>query len=204
MDLTGATDIAAPPDVVWRALNDPDVLSRAIPGSEGVTRLSDTEFEAVASAAIGPVRARFKGKVALSNIKPPSSYTISGEGSGGVAGFAKGSADVSLEPISTGTRLHYAVKAQVGGKLAQIGQRLIDGAARKLADEFFQRFSQIVAEPVPMAPGPAPETTAQAATAATAPTIAASTTSDGLPQIVWIPLLVIVVAVIVVAALLLT
>jgi carbon monoxide dehydrogenase subunit G len=203
MDLTGATDIPAPTDVVWRALNDPDVLSRAIPGSEGVTRVSDTEFEAVASAAIGPVKARFKGKVVLSNINPPSSYTISGEGSGGVAGFAKGSADVTLEPIPTGTRLHYTVKAQVGGKLAQIGQRLIDGAARKLSDDFFARFSEIVAQPIPVTQVPtldasSPPVAAQAAST-TAPTVA-----DGLPQIVWIPLLVTAVVAIVVAALVLT
>jgi carbon monoxide dehydrogenase subunit G len=192
MDLTGATDIPAPPERVWRGLNDAEILSRAIPGSEGVTRLTDTEFEAVASAAIGPVKARFKGKVALSNINPPSSYTISGEGSGGVAGFAKGSADVRLEPIPTGTRLHYTVKAQVGGKLAQIGQRLVDGAARKLADEFFMRFSQIVAEPVPMTQVP--------------PTDSARSTpaQNGLPQIVWIPVLVTAVIAIVVAALVLT
>jgi carbon monoxide dehydrogenase subunit G len=207
MDLTGATDIPATPDVVWRGLNDPDVLSRAIPGSEGVTRLSDTEFEAVASAAIGPVKARFKGKVTLSNLKPPESYTIAGEGSGGVAGFAKGAADVRLETIPTGTRLHYTVKAQVGGKLAQIGQRLIDGAARKMADDFFLRFSQIVAEPVPVeavpagvtAPTPTPGSVA--ATPANPPS---TSTSEGLPQAVWIPLLVAAVVAIVVAALVLT
>lgn len=209
MDLTGAVDIPASPDVVWRALNDPEILAKVIPGCEGVTRLSDTEFEALATAAIGPVKARFKGKVTMSNINPPVSYTITGEGSGGVAGFAKGGADVMLEPIATGTRLNYTVKAQVGGKLAQIGQRLVEGAARKMADDFFAKFSAVVAPPVvpnsdvPDRPTTATPLDAPTKAAATAPTVTASANA-GLPQSVWIPGLVVVVALIVAAALLLS
>lgn len=131
MDLSGSREIAAPPEVVWRGLNDPETLRKAIPGCETLTKLSDNEFEATAGVAIGPVKAKFKGKVRLADLNPPTSYTISGEGQGGVAGFAKGEAKVSLAPITGGTRLDYDVKAQVGGKLAQVGQRLIDGAAKK-------------------------------------------------------------------------
>ncbi|MFO1236567.1 MAG: carbon monoxide dehydrogenase subunit G [Alphaproteobacteria bacterium] len=141
MDLNGAYLIQASPEAVWAALNDPDKLREALPGCESLTKTSDNEFEAVATQSIGPVKARFKGKVALHDLNPPRSYTIKGEGSGGAAGFAKGEAKVELIPDQGGTRLVYAVKATVGGKIAQIGQRLIDGVARKLADEFFERFS---------------------------------------------------------------
>lgn len=141
MDLNGAYLIPAPVEAVWAALNDPEKLKAAIPGVESLTKISDTEFEAVATQSIGPVKARFKGKVALFDLKPPHSYVIRGEGSGGAAGFAKGEATVSLVAEPGGTRLIYAVKASVGGKIAQIGQRLIDGVARKLADEFFDKFS---------------------------------------------------------------
>lgn len=141
MDLNGAYLIPAPAEAVWAALNDPEKLKAAIPGCESLTKLSDTEFEAVATQSIGPVKARFKGKVALHDLDPPRSYVIRGEGSGGAAGFAKGEARVELTPEPGGTRLIYTVKATVGGKIAQIGQRLIDGVARKLADEFFEKFS---------------------------------------------------------------
>lgn len=141
MDLSGAYLIPAPAEAVWAALNDPEKLKAALPGCESLTKLSDTEFEAVATQSIGPVKARFKGKVALLDLNPPRSYTIKGEGSGGAAGFAKGEAKVELVPDAGGTRLIYTVKATVGGKIAQIGQRLIDGVARKLADEFFDKFS---------------------------------------------------------------
>lgn len=141
MDLNGAYLIPAPVEAVWAALNDPERLKAAIPGCESLTKLSETEFEAVATQSIGPVKARFRGKVALHELNPPHSYIIRGEGSGGAAGFAKGEARVELVPETGGTRLIYAVKATVGGKIAQIGQRLIDGVARKLADEFFEKFS---------------------------------------------------------------
>jgi hypothetical protein len=145
MEMTGEQLIPAPRETVWQALNDPEVLQASIPGCESLNKTSDSSFEAKVRAKVGPVSASFTGAVTLSNIDPPKSYTISGEGKGGVAGFAKGGADVRLEEAEGGqTRLLYDVKAQVGGKLAQIGSRLIEGTAKKLAGEFFERFAQIV------------------------------------------------------------
>ena len=144
MDMSGEYKIPAPRETVWDALNDPEILQKAIPGAESVTRISDTEFEAVAKAKVGPVSARFKGKVKLSDIDAPNGYTISGEGNGGAAGFARGSAKVKLEDaLDGGTLLSYTVNAQIGGKLAQIGQRFIDSTASKLAEEFFGNFSKL-------------------------------------------------------------
>ena len=167
MDMSGDYQIAASKEDVWAALNDPDMLKRAIPGAETVEKLSDTEFEAVVKAKIGPVSARFKGKVTLTDIDPPNGYTISGEGSGGAAGFAKGSAKVRLDEAEGGTRLSYEVHATVGGKLAQIGQRLIDSTAAKMAAEFFTNFSRLAGgEPITadQLPGEHPETDAIAPT----------------------------------------
>ena len=141
MEMTGERRITAPRDKVWQALNDPDVLARSIPGCESLEKVSDTEFRAVATVRAGPVKAKFKGTVTLSDIEPPESYTITGEGSGGVAGFARGSADVHLSEAGDETVLTYRVKANVGGKLAQIGSRLIDSTARKMADQFFAAFA---------------------------------------------------------------
>lgn len=149
MDMNGEYRIAASRERVWAALNDPEVLKQAIPGCEEMTKLSDTELEASAKARIGPVSARFKGKVTLSNLNPPESYTLSGEGSGGAAGFAKGEAQVTLVEDGENTILRYAVKASIGGKLAQIGQRLVDGAAKKMADDFFDTFSELAGGKVP-------------------------------------------------------
>jgi carbon monoxide dehydrogenase subunit G len=144
MDMSGEYKIPAARETVWDALNDPRILQQAIPGAESVTRLSDTEFEAIAKAKVGPVSARFKGKVTLSDIDAPNGYTISGEGNGGVAGFARGSARVTLEDaLDGGTLLSYTVNAQIGGKLAQIGQRFIDSTAAKLSEEFFSNFSKL-------------------------------------------------------------
>ena len=160
MDMTGEYKIAAPRERVWAALNDPDVLRRAIPGCEELNKLSDTELEATARAKIGPVSARFKGKVILSDLNPPESYTLTGDGSGGAAGFAKGEAKVVLTPEGETTVLHYTVKATIGGKLAQMGQRLVDGAAKKMADEFFDKFADLAGgkiEPPALAPSPVPE-----------------------------------------------
>jgi carbon monoxide dehydrogenase subunit G len=140
MEMTGSYRIAAPRDRVWAALNDPAVLKDCIPGCESLDKLSDTEMQAVASLKIGPVKARFNGKVTLSDIKAPESYTITGEGSGGAAGFAKGGADVSLAEEGPETVLTYTARAQVGGKIAQMGARLIDGVAKKMADDFFAKF----------------------------------------------------------------
>lgn len=143
MDMTGEYKIAAPRERVWAALNDPDVLRQAIPGCEELNKISETELEAAAKAKIGPVSARFKGKVVLSELNPPESYVLTGEGSGGAAGFAKGEAKVTLVPDGEATILRYAVKATIGGKLAQLGQRLVDGAAKKMADDFFEKFADL-------------------------------------------------------------
>jgi len=143
MDLTGDYRIEARRGAVWTALNDPEVLKACIPGCEELNKTSDTEFVAKVVARIGPVKASFGGKVTLSDIDAPNGYTITGEGQGGAAGFAKGGAKVRLESVDGGaaTILHYAADAQIGGKLAQIGSRLVEGSARKLADEFFAAFA---------------------------------------------------------------
>jgi carbon monoxide dehydrogenase subunit G len=145
MTMSGEYQIAAPRDVVWVKLNDPDVLKACIPGCESLEKISDTEFQAVAVTKIGPVKAKFKGKVRLSDLDPPNGYRISGEGDGGIAGFAKGGATVGLAEKDGGTLLTYNVEAQIGGKLAQIGQRLVNGAAKKMADDFFEKFAAAAA-----------------------------------------------------------
>ena len=143
MDIKGEQFIPIPRQQVWAALNDTEVLKQAIPGCDAMNRLSDTEIEATVTAKVGPVKATFKGQVTLSDLDPPNGYSIRGEGKGGVAGFAKGGAKVRLVDAPGGTTLHYDVDAAVGGKLAQIGARLIEGTARKLADEFFASFTRI-------------------------------------------------------------
>src|SRR6202040_3508894 len=154
MEMHGELRIPAPRADVWAKLNDPDVLKTCIPGCESVDKVSDTEFTAKVVARVGPVKASFSGKVTLTDLDPPAGYTITGEGTGGVAGFAKGSAKVALDDAGAETVLRYGVQAQVGGKLAQIGSRLIDATSRKMADEFFSRFVGA------MSPAPAPDTAA--------------------------------------------
>jgi carbon monoxide dehydrogenase subunit G len=144
MTMTGEYQLGATRDVVWAKLNDPETLKSCIPGCEDLEKISDTEFRATARMKVGPVSARFKGKVNLSDLDPPNGYKISGEGEGGVAGFAKGGAVVALGEKDGGTLLTYSVEAQIGGKLAQLGQRLVNGAAKKLADEFFANFAEAV------------------------------------------------------------
>jgi uncharacterized protein len=144
MEMHGERRIPAPREEVWARLNDAETLKASIPGCQELEKTSDTEFTARVRAKVGPVSATFTGKVALSDLDPPNGYTISGEGQGGVAGFAKGGAKVSLEEDGSETILRYGVQAQVGGKLAQIGSRLIDGTARKMADDFFNRFVEAV------------------------------------------------------------
>ncbi len=144
MDMSGEYRIPAPRETVWNALNDPAILKECIPGCEELEKTSDTEMTAAVTSKIGPVKAKFKGQVTLENINAPESYTIVGEGKGGVAGFAKGGADVHLAEDGDETILTYTAKAQVGGKLAQLGSRLIDSTARKMADEFFGKFSEVV------------------------------------------------------------
>lgn len=144
MDMTGERRIAAPRARVWDALNNPDVLKAAIPGCESLERIGDNELKATAAVKIGPISARFTGKVQLLDLDPPSSYRIEGEGQGGVAGFAKGGAVVRLADDGADTLLSYDVKAQVGGKIAQLGARLIDATAKQMADAFFNNFSAAV------------------------------------------------------------
>ena len=144
MDMTGEERIAASREAVWAALNDVAVLKQCIPGCESLEKTSDTDMAARVKLQVGPVRAAFTGKVTLSDIDPPNGYRISGEGQGGVAGYAKGGAVVRLADDGAGTLLKYEAKADVGGKLAQLGGRLIDSTARKLASEFFQKFGEVV------------------------------------------------------------
>jgi hypothetical protein len=144
MELKGEKRIAASREKVYEALNDPEVLKQSIPGCQSLTKKSDTEFEAAVGIKIGPVKANFKGEVELSDLNPPENYTISGEGKGGTAGHARGSAKVNLVEDGDGTILKYDVNAAVGGKLAQLGARLIDSTAKKLAQQFFTKFGEIV------------------------------------------------------------
>lgn len=151
MDMTGERRIAAPRETVWEALNNTDVLKASIPGCESLEKTDDTHMKATAAVKVGPISARFNGKVELTDIDPPNGYRIGGEGQGGVAGFAKGGAAVRLSDDGPGTLLSYEVHAQVGGKLAQLGGRLIDATAKQMADQFFDRFSAQVAAIVPAA-----------------------------------------------------
>jgi hypothetical protein len=148
MEMTGEFRIPAPRERVWQGLNDPEILKQAIPGCQTIEKVSDTEFTAKVRAKVGPVSATFGGKVNLTDLDPPKGYTISGEGNGGVAGFAKGSAKVNLDDDGgDATVLRYEVQAHVGGKLAQIGSRLIDATSRKMAEDFFTRFVAAVSPP---------------------------------------------------------
>ncbi|MDF1791574.1 MAG: carbon monoxide dehydrogenase subunit G [Thalassobaculaceae bacterium] len=165
MDMTGQQTIPAPRETVWEALNDPDVLKQCIPGCEEIEKTGDNGFTAKVSAKVGPVKARFSGAVELKDLNPPVSYTISGEGKGGAAGFAKGGAKVELEELEGGaaTLLKYEVNANVGGKLAQIGGRLIDSTAKKYANDFFETFTKIASERAAGGAAPAAASDAPAA-----------------------------------------
>lgn len=162
MQMTGEQVLPVPRERVWEALNDPAIIRECVPGCESLERASDTEFRAVLTATIGPVKAKFNGKLALSDLDPPNAYRITFEGSGGTAGFAKGGAAVALAQDGAGTRLTYTANAKVGGKLAQVGSRLVDGVAGKMAEEFFRRFQEklapegIAPEAAVAAPAPAP------------------------------------------------
>ena len=139
MEMNGSRDVPASVDATWNALNDPEVLKACIAGCESIEKVSDNEYKVAMTARVGPVSAKFNGRIMLNDIVPPKSYTIKFEGQGGAAGFASGEAQVGLLPVGSGTRIDYKAKAQVGGKLAQIGSRLVDGAAAKVADDFFGR-----------------------------------------------------------------
>lgn len=147
MDMKDSREIAAAPEVVWQALFSPEVLKACVPGCESLTGSASEGFEAVVVQKVGPVKAKFTGLVKLSDIVEGESCTLSGEGKGGAAGFAKGLARIRLEPAGSGTLLHYEVEANVGGKLAQLGSRIIDSFARKLADDFFTRFQNALEPP---------------------------------------------------------
>ncbi|CAH0187487.1 carbon monoxide dehydrogenase subunit G [Roseomonas sp. CECT 9278] len=189
MDMSGERRIPAARQRVWDALNDPEMLRAAIPGCESVTRTADDAFEAKLALKIGPMAAKFGAKVKLENINAPVSYTISGEGNGGAMGFAKGGADVALDEIAPEeTLLRYTVKAQVGGKMAQLGARLIDSTAKQMSDQFFDRFAAALTPPAPV-PEAAP-VAAPAAARAPLTTPAGISILDLLPEApMGIPLL---------------
>ncbi len=152
MDITGEYRVSLPREAVFEALNDPGVLGQCIPGCQTIEQVGEHEFDADVVAKIGPVKARFRTRIAVSNHNPPESYTLSGEGRGGAAGFASGSADVSLEAVDGETVLRYAARIRPGGKIAQVGSRLIGGTARKIGADFFTRFVEVVT-PVPVPVG---------------------------------------------------
>jgi carbon monoxide dehydrogenase subunit G len=183
MRMTGEYRIEAPRETVWAALNDPEVLKRCIAGCEELEKASDTEFTATVKAKVGPVSAKFAGAVTLSDLDPPAGYTITGEGKAGAAGFAKGGAKVALTEDDGATVLTYDVEARIGGKLAQIGSRLVDSTAKKFADDFFGRFAEELAGPAePEAPGEAAPETGEAP-----PTGAADAADgDGLAPGIWV------------------
>lgn len=163
MDMTGSQRIEASREDVYAALNDIDILRQCIPGCESIEKTSETEMVAKVTLRIGPVKASFAGNVTLSDLDPPNGYTISGEGSGGMAGFAKGGAKVTLDADGDATILNYTVKAEIGGKLAQMGSRLIDSTAKKLAGDFFEKFGTLVGKPSALEPLVAEEAPEEAA-----------------------------------------
>jgi hypothetical protein len=142
MEMTGEQLIPLPQEATWSGLNDTAVLKDCIPGCDSIEQVSPTEYQLTMTAKVGPVSAKFKGKMKLSDVAPPRAYTLTFEGQGGVAGFARGEARVELSPDGDGTRLAYSVKAMIGGKLAQVGARLIDGVAKKMAEQFFTAFNK--------------------------------------------------------------
>jgi len=154
VEFSGRHRLAVSREEAWKALNDPDVLRRAIPGCEEIERLSDTEFQGRVRAQIGPVKAPFTTRVTLEDLEPPSRYTLVGDGQGGTAGFARGRAEVELVAEGAQTELRYVAQFQVGGRLAQIGSRLVDGATRKVAEEFFANLAEIL-DASPPTPAPA-------------------------------------------------
>ncbi len=196
MDFTGRYQIPAPPEAVWAGLTDPSVLAAAIPGCEALDRLGDSEFSGVVAVKIGPMKASFKGKVTLAEMEPPRRLVLKGSGDGGVAGFVTGEAEILLVPKEDGTELSYKAGANIGGKLAQIGQRLIDGAARQTADQFFERFAAL------MTPLPPDAASVEPAAMATAPSVPLQERQPGLHSAIWATGLVGVVAVLLILFLL--
>ncbi len=193
MEMTGEYKIAAPRSKVWEALNDPETLAKCIPGCQELNKDSDTELSATVKSKVGPVSATFTGKVTISDIDPPNGYRISGEGSGGVAGFAKGGAEVKLADDGDDTVLTYVADAQVGGKLAQIGSRLIDSTAKKMAKEFFGKFAEEVAD---TAPESSEEDDAAATTSTEPQTSSTAASAGGISPAIWVGGLIAVVVVV--------
>ena len=182
MEMTGTQMLPVPQQIAWEALNDPDILKASIMGCDLLDRTSDTEFVAGVTAAIGPVKAKFKAKLTLSDVDPPNAYTIKFDGQGGAAGFGKGEAGVKLTAEGSSTRLDYTAKANVGGKLAQIGSRLVDAASKKMADDFFTKFNAELARRNPgavAAAAPAPHSHESLPAASAANTAYAGDTSMG-------------------------
>jgi carbon monoxide dehydrogenase subunit G len=142
MDMQGSRALAVTQEQAWEALNDPDILKACIAGCDKLERTAENQYTVGVAVKIGPVAAKFTGRITLADVKPPESYTLGFDGQGGAAGFGKGEARVKLQPQGTGCELSYSVRAQVGGKIAQLGQRLIDGVARGMAEDFFKRFDQ--------------------------------------------------------------
>ena len=198
MDMTGERRIAAPRQAVWNALNDTATLKASIPGCESLEKTADNQMKATAAVKLGPISARFNGAVTLSDIDAPNSYTITGEGQGGVAGFAKGGAKVFLTDDAGATLLKYEVNAQVGGKLAQLGARLIDATAKQMAEQFFTKFSDAVQKRVPSEVAPAPVAAAPpvAPPSAISPLALIPREPFGLPIAGWIGIAVFVVVVV--------
>ena len=188
MDMTGEYNISASRQKVWEALNDPEVLKASVPGCETLEKVSDTEFTATVMAKVGPVRAKFKGRVTLSDLDPPNGYTISGEGQGGAAGFGKGGAKISLTTENGGTVLRYEANASVGGKMAQIGSRVVEGVAKKMADDFFSTFVEQVTSGGGVAEAAAP-------VAADATPEGTQETESGLPTWAWVVGLIVIVGI---------
>lgn len=177
MEMQGSRALAVTQEQAWSALNDADVLKASIPGCDKVESMGNNQYVVAVAVKVGPVAAKFAGKITLTDVKPPESYTLGFDGQGGAAGFGKGQAQVQLTPQGTGCELSYSVRAQVGGKIAQMGQRLIDGVARSMAEDFFRRFDEEMQRRHPQA---------YAAAAAAQPAAAEPAAKAGKPIPVWL------------------
>lgn len=190
MQMQGSRQLSATAQQAWEALNDPEILKQCIPGCQKFELESENVYQTAAAIKVGPVSAKFTGKVELSDIQPPKSYTLKFEAQGGVAGHGKGISHVELAENDQGVELRYTVESQVGGKLAQLGQRLIDGAAKSMADDFFKRFEKALSEKTGSsdveATGSAEASTSDAAPAQTQTTAAPQSTGGGVPRWLWI------------------
>ena len=185
MDMQGSRALPVERPQAWEALNDPQVLKACIPGCDRIESTGPDQYAIGMSVKVGPVAARFSGKIQLLDVQPPSSYTMRFEGQGGAAGFGKGQAKVRLEPRDTGCELQYTASAQVGGKIAQVGQRLIDGVARSMAEDFFKRFEQELQRRHPVEAAPAAEATNAQAASMPGPAPATAASGGGIPAWAW-------------------